>query len=64
MRRPDYDIAKVGEYTKQLNGCGPCLADEKSDGHCNECTGTLCNSSSFLTGSLILAVLSAFVFLM
>ena len=64
MHRPDYNSAAMADYTMKNVGCGPCDSDEKTAGHCNECGATKCNSSSFLTGSLLLAALSSLVFLM
>ena len=64
MRRPDYNSAGAADYIAQNGGCGPCDAGEKAAGNCNECGTTLCNSSSVFSGSLILAALSALVFLM
>jgi len=54
---------KAEEDTTSANGCGPCATDKYNAETCQECYGAECNGSAFLSVSVLLAALSAIVYL-
>jgi len=61
---PNRETAKSDTYTASLNGCGPCSVITQFNAKtCLECDNAECNGSAFLSVSVLLAALSAIVYL-
>jgi len=61
---PNLEKAAKTTYTSSTGSCGPCDTSQYNDETCQECFGAECNNgSAFLSVSVLLAALSAIVYL-